>query len=224
MPVFNEEKIIEKSVRGFYGKVLINFIDWEFIVVNDCSTDKTSKALNDLKKEISLTIINNKENLGHGPSLLKGLHCAKGDYVFHADSDYQIPPEAFWGLYKDINTSDYILGCRSRRKDPINRLIISNILRSIIFLFFNLKIKDINSPFKLMKAGMLKEALKTIPNDFLMPSVALGIFAKRNHYHFRETEVAHLPRLYGKSTILRLKLVKFCIISFIQLIGFQSKL
>lgn len=224
MPVYNEEGIIEKSIKDYHEEVLSQFNDWEFIIVNDCSKDDTLKILKEIQKDIPITIINNEKNLGHGPSLIKAYKAASKDYIFHTDSDYQFNPKEFWELYKHINDYDFILGYRKTRNDPTHRILLSQIVKALMFLFMYINIKDINSPFRLMKKELVKDALNIIPEDFLIPSIALSIFAKKRGHSYKEVGVTHSKRESGKSSIIRLKLLKFCVDAFNQLVKLRGKL
>jgi alpha-1,3-rhamnosyltransferase len=53
MPVFNEEGIIEKTVRDFYSEIVIPIPGSEMVVVDDCSTDKSPEILKKLAEELS---------------------------------------------------------------------------------------------------------------------------------------------------------------------------
>lgn len=222
MPVYNEAEIIEKTVRDYYDFVLKRFDNWEFVIINDCSKDATLDILKGLKKEINITIIENQNNLGHGPSLIRGYKKATGDIILHTDSDYQFDPKDFWKLYGFADSCDFVLGCRDVRHDPFYRIILARILKIFLFLSFRVKIKDVNSPFRTMKRDFLQKFLSILPDNFLVPSVAMSIFAKSKKYCVKEVLVTHLPRKTGKISIMRVKLLVFCYKALRQLMGLRS--
>ncbi len=83
MSVYNGERYLRKSVDSILNQT---FKDFEFIIINDGSTDKTLKILNDYN-DPRIKIINNKENIGLTRSLNKGLKVAKGEYIARQDGD-----------------------------------------------------------------------------------------------------------------------------------------
>ena len=85
IPAFNAQATIERSVKSAlnqtYGSV-------ELIVVNDCSTDKTSLLLQNLKKEArNLRVINNKFNKGASAARNQGIDAAEGEWITFLDAD-----------------------------------------------------------------------------------------------------------------------------------------
>ena len=81
---YNVEKYIGRAVRSVLSQS-INRNEYEVMVVNDCSTDRTEFALNVFEDEISL--INNKKRLGLPASLNKGIKKAKGQFIVRVDGD-----------------------------------------------------------------------------------------------------------------------------------------
>ncbi len=83
MAVYNGERFIRDAVDSILGQ---NFKDFEFIVVNDASKDKTVEILKSYS-DPRLKIISNETNLGQTKSLNKGLFQAKGEYIARIDDD-----------------------------------------------------------------------------------------------------------------------------------------
>lgn len=83
MSVYNGEKYLNEAINSILNQT---FEDFEFLIVNDGSTDKTGeilKSYNDLRIEI----ISNVKNIGLTKSLNKGLKLAKGKYIARQDGD-----------------------------------------------------------------------------------------------------------------------------------------
>jgi glycosyltransferase involved in cell wall biosynthesis len=96
MSVYNGEKYLREAVDSILNQT---FKDFEFIIINDGSTDETLKILNDYN-DPRIKIINNKENIGLTRSLNKGLKLAKGEYIARQDADDISIPER---LEKELN-------------------------------------------------------------------------------------------------------------------------
>lgn len=93
MPVYNAERYIKQAVESILNQTYQKF---EFIIVDDASTDSTSKILKDFKKKDSrITLIRNKANLGATKSLNKAVAKASGKYIIRMDADDWSYPERF---------------------------------------------------------------------------------------------------------------------------------
>ncbi|MCG8653367.1 MAG: glycosyltransferase family 2 protein [Pirellulales bacterium] len=225
MPVFNEQEVIEKSVRDYHAEILEQIPGSEMVIVDDCSTDDTPVILKSLAQELEgITIFKTERNSGHGKALRLAYENAARDIIFHTDSDYQFYPKDFWKLYEEADENDLTIGFRALRKDPVSRLIVTNILRLSNILIFGYNIKDANSPFKIIRKDCLNECLKVIDPDAFAPSIMLTVTARWKGYRVKELPVGHLPRLTGEVSIKKWKLVKACFLSLSQNIELRKKL
>jgi len=85
MSVHNNEKLLESSIESILNQSHKNF---EFIITDDFSTDKTSKILEHYKRlDKRISIIRNSSNLGLTKSLNNMLHISKGEYIARQDGD-----------------------------------------------------------------------------------------------------------------------------------------
>lgn len=81
MAAFNAEKSIKKSIESVINQ---KFSDYEFIIINDCSTDNTQNIVSQYE---NIRLINNKVNLKAGGARNVGLNNAKGEYILFLDAD-----------------------------------------------------------------------------------------------------------------------------------------
>lgn len=89
MGVFNGEKYLPLAVESILNQT---FKDFEFIIVDDASTDQTSVILNSYE-DTRIKIIKNKKNLGLTKSLNKGIKIAQSDFIARQDADDQSMPD-----------------------------------------------------------------------------------------------------------------------------------
>jgi len=227
MPVYNEEGIIEKVVRNFYDKVLNRFKKKEFILVDDHSTDETFTILKRLQREYpDIRILTNSFNRGHGPSLMRAYHEAKGEYVFHCDSDNQFMAEDFWPIWRMLkkNNLELAMGYRRERNDPLYRIIMSNALRPFNYILFGVLCHDVNAPFKLYARPSLKRILSIVPQNTFVPTILMVLSAYAYDMRIGEVAVRHLPRLTGKSFIRNWRIIVFCWKAGKEIIQFKKRL
>lgn len=83
MPVYNCESFLKEAINSILDQT---FKDFEFLIINDGSTDKTGEILKSYN-DPRIKIINNKKNIGLTKSLNKGLRVAKGEYIARQDAD-----------------------------------------------------------------------------------------------------------------------------------------
>lgn len=83
MSVYNNEGSVSRAISSILNQ---SFKDFEFLVINDGSTDNTAGIINSFN-DSRIRIINNKSNLGLTRSLNKGLKKAKGKYIARIDAD-----------------------------------------------------------------------------------------------------------------------------------------
>jgi glycosyltransferase involved in cell wall biosynthesis len=85
MSAYNAEKFLEEAVESILRQI---FIDFEFLIVDDASTDKTSSILKNFSyKDPRIKIITNEENIGLTKSLNKALGLSRGEYIARMDAD-----------------------------------------------------------------------------------------------------------------------------------------
>ena len=87
---YNSEKTIARTIDSVLNQT---HSDFELIIVNDCSTDKSLEIINSFKDE-RIKVINNDKNYGAGISRLNGIKSAEGDYITFLDSDDYYNPNS----------------------------------------------------------------------------------------------------------------------------------
>ncbi len=89
MSVYNGEHYLNEAVDSILGQT---FTDFEFLIINDASTDRTPEILYGYD-DPRIRIVTNEENLGLTKSLNKGLALARGEYIARMDADDISLPE-----------------------------------------------------------------------------------------------------------------------------------
>ena len=92
MSVYNCEKYVSQSIESIINQTYSHF---EFIIINDGSTDNSLKIIKNYEKIDSRIILIDQRNIGLTKSLNKGIHIAKGDYIARMDADDISLPERF---------------------------------------------------------------------------------------------------------------------------------
>lgn len=118
-PCYNEEAALPafyKATRDMLQKL---GLEYEFVFVDDGSTDKTFEILRDIARaDTRVKILSFSRNFGHPAAISAGLAHAEGDAVVVMDTDLQDPPEAipqFLAAWQD--GADAVYGIRAKRKE-----------------------------------------------------------------------------------------------------------
>ena len=114
MPAYNVEKYIGEAIESILAQT---FTDWELIIVDDCSKDKTLAIASEYAaKDSRIRIIKRKENSGSVRlPRLDGVMAAHGTYICTIDSDDAIEPEYLQKMIdRQRETRSDIVLCRMR--------------------------------------------------------------------------------------------------------------
>lgn len=108
MSVYNGEEYLSQAIESVLNQT---FGDFEFIIINDASVDKTEKILASYKeKDSRVRITSNESNLGLTKSLNIGLSEAKGEYIARMDADDISLPCRFQDQYDFMEkNNDFVL-------------------------------------------------------------------------------------------------------------------
>ena len=126
IPVFNEEKSIQKTIQEIKKVLKENKLEKksEIIVVNDGSTDNTKKIL----EKLDVVLINNPSKMGYGFSLKRGIIKANNELIAITDADQTYPFEYIPKmLEKKKEGFDLVVGART------GKYYRQNILKSILY-------------------------------------------------------------------------------------------
>jgi glycosyltransferase involved in cell wall biosynthesis len=107
MPVFNAQKYLAASIESVLGQ---SFTDFEFIVVNDASTDGSAGVIGKYH-DARIRLIENPRNLGVAASLNRGVAEAKGKYLFRMDADDIALPGRFTEQVKYLEQHTEVALC-----------------------------------------------------------------------------------------------------------------
>jgi glycosyltransferase involved in cell wall biosynthesis len=201
LPAFNEQDNIEKAVRSILEvSENLDIEDYEVIIVNDGSSDRTGEIIDRLKEENShVRPIHHPTNLGYADALRTGFTSAKCDLVFYTDSDLQFDVHEVKNLLPAIDDYDIVTGFRIYRYDPLTRLVLAWGYNLLARTIFRLRVRDIDCAFKLFRREVF-DVIKIRSKKFFVDT---EILAKARYHGFRMTEIGvrHYPRAGGTSTV-----------------------
>ncbi len=217
-PAHNEEaNIVELAKKT--SKVLSGICDeYEVIVVNDGSKDRTKEVVENLMKEDShIKLINHEINKGYGAALKSGFYNAKYEWIFFTDGDGQFDVNEITKLIELSKECDIATGYRIKRQDPFYRKINAFAWGVLVKLLFGFNVRDVDCAFKLIK----KEIIDKIKLEAEGAMISTELLAKANKlgYKIKEVGVNHYPRKAGKQTGAKLKVILRAFIELFKLYG-----
>ena len=111
MPNYNAWKYISEAIQGILSQT---FTDFEFIIIDDCSTDNSWEIIQEFaKKDERIVAMRNDENLKICKTLNKGLELAKWEYIARMDSDDVAMDIWLENVYQKISQNEKIGVCGS---------------------------------------------------------------------------------------------------------------
>jgi glycosyltransferase involved in cell wall biosynthesis len=205
MPAYNEEDIIEEVARkcaGYLGGVCP---DYEVVIVNDGSKDRTGEILDKLHAENPRIRPVHQANKGYGGALQMGFKSAIKEYVFFMDSDNQFDITELDRLIPHLGHVDVVLGYRKHRQDHFGRKLNAFGWKCLVNSLFRLGVRDIDCAFKIFKRDKLQMALPE--SEGAMINTEMLVKLKRRHTPWVEVPVGHYPRVGGKATGANLQVI-----------------
>lgn len=227
IPVYNEADIIEVVVHDWVEQLNKLKIEYRINIYNDGSTDSTKDILEDIKVNYPDVVkIINKINSGHGPTILCGYNDnLDSKWIFQVDSDNEIKARHFKFFWKKRDSYDFIIGNRINRKAPIIRKIMTYISKLTVLILFGNGIKDVNSPYRLMKTDTFKTIFKSIPENTFAPNIIIAGMALEKKLKVKQIDVIFESRESGINSLNYsiAKLMTMSIKSFAEIINYARK-
>jgi dolichol-phosphate mannosyltransferase len=190
VPAYNEAPAIAGMIRAWDERVRRQGIACEILVYDDGSTDATGSLLTELTGDLPALKVHRQSNRGHGPTILAGYREASGRWVLQVDGDDEVGPTAFDRFWQIREEYDLLVGRRHGRSLPVRRRVLTWASRWAVRLLFGKGLRDVNSPYRLMRREALDVWLAALPSDTFAPNVAISGLALRGRYRVVELDVA----------------------------------
>lgn len=205
-PFYNEEENIERVARLALEAAPKFADEFEIILVNDGSLDRTSAIADRLAEEIpQIRAAHNRPNIGYGGAVCKGMAESRMEWIFFTDGDGQFDLNEISRLVALLDDCDIAVGYREKRADAFIRKVNAWGWRCVIRFFLGVKVRDIDCAFKLLPASFIKAI--ELKSDGAMISAELLAKAKNRGLRVGEVGVSHFPRTAGTQTGANLKVI-----------------
>ena len=220
IPCFNEEKTISLIIDKIYMQ---EKIIKEVIIVNDGSTDNTSKILMELKEKYrDIILINHENNKGKGSALKTGFSNATGDLILIQDADLEYDPSDYSKLIVPFIKTDaqIVYGSRFMGGDYVRlhyywHYIANKLLTTMTNIFTNLNMTDMETGYKVFKKECLKDISLAEKGFGIEPEITVKLAKKK--FIFYEVPISYSGRSYEEGKKITIKdafRALFCIVRY----------
>ena len=211
IPAYNEEGRIGTSLTEIYSFLKKRNYDFEIIVVDDGSKDKTLNLLSEYSQNIpNLIVLKNESNQGKGFSVKKGVLNSKGDIILYTDADLSTPIEELDKLIYWLDEGYLIsIGSRDLPESQVNRHqawyreLMGKIFNRIIRLILNLDYHDTQCGFKCFRNDAALEIFKGLRLCGFSFDVEMLFVAKHRGIKVKEVPVRWYNSPESKVEIIR---------------------
>ncbi len=209
MPAYNEEANLPGMIADVVAIMAPRFDDFEIVVTNDGSKDRTGAVLRELAELYpQLKPVEHEVNKGYGAAVFTALSNATKEIIFFTDSDRQFKLEEIDRLTPHLAEADLVAGYRAPRRDPAMRVLFGLGWSSFVTLLFGYTTRDIDCAFKLLR----RQSFETVAPSILSRGAAFSaewlVLTKRAGCRIAEVPVSHLPRRAGAQTGARPDVIK----------------
>ena len=205
VPAYNESKTIHLILDKIKTATLINNIQKEIIIVNDCSTDDTGERI--LKyiednSDLKIKYFEHEINKGKGSAIRTGIQNAAGEYLIVQDADLEYDPNEYNLLLKPIleGHADVVYGSRFMGGKPHRILFFwhsigNKFLTLLSNMFSNLNLTDMETCYKLFQTEVI-QSIKLEENRFGFEPEVTAKISKLKDIRIYEVGISYYGRTY----------------------------
>jgi glycosyltransferase involved in cell wall biosynthesis len=208
VPAYNEEGSLGPQVEGLRGVLARSVPEYEILVVDDGSTDRTA----DVAAAAGVRVLRHVENRGYGASLKTGIRAARFDTVAIIDADGTYPADQLPVMLDQLETADMVVASRTGESVsvPLIRRPPKWVLGKVATLVAGKPIPDLNSGMRVFRRDWAIQYFPILPDSFsFTTTITLGALA--DEYHVVYHAINYFPRV-GKSKIVPWHFVDFLVL------------
>ena len=221
-PAYNDAPSLPGLIAKTFMVLERHVADYEVIVVNDGSHDKTAEVLEYLrvKHQPWMRVVTHEQNRGYGGALRSGFASAKKDFVFYTDGDGQYDVEELPLLLERVTPGvGLVNGYKLERHDPAHRIWIGNVYNFCARLLFRIRIRDIDCDYRLIRRALLQRFQLTSTSGTICVELVRRL--ELSGCEVAEVGVHHYERQYGRSQFFRIRSLA---VTFLQLMRLWLRL
>ena len=208
VPAYNEEGSLRTVVEEIVEVAKSALTEWETLIVDDASTDGTSRIAAELRAEHpEVRCFTHETNRGSGGAILSGITNARCDLVIYVPADGQFHLQELGEFVDAIADCDIVIGARIGRSDySWFRRLSSRVFIRLVNVLFRQDFRDVNW-VHMWRRRVFDVVTPRARGVFLLEEILVR--AERSGFRVREIDSAYIPRMAGQAkggnllTILR---------------------
>src|ERR1043166_1230323 len=202
IPMYNEETnaglllpVLQKALSEYSQ-------DYEIVVVDDCSNDRTVPLVEDyMKRDKRIRLVRHEVNKGYGAALRTGFLNVTKELVFYTDADVPIDFGVLKQVLPEMKKYPVIIGYRIDRHDTWKRWLFSMIYNRLLRFLFGLKVKDVNFSFKVFRIEVVNQFKNRLKAESVFIDGEMLIWIHKLGIPIHEWPIEYTPRKFGLSTL-----------------------
>lgn len=160
IPLYKEEDNVEHLVTELHTVLETYPGEFELVLVDDGSTDRTRERLLDARTHRGehIMVISHRRNLGQTQAMQTGLQAARGDVIAFMDGDLQNDPADIPAMVEKLETDhlDLLCGWRKNRQDTFDRTLPSRVANWLIGRVSGVALHDYGCSLKVGRRDVLE--------------------------------------------------------------------
>lgn len=210
IPAYNEQENLRWVVWKCLKALPEYFDDYEILIIDDGSKDKTPHIADQLMKENKYVRVMHQLNGGYSCAMLTGIRNAKKEFVAYMPADGQYTVKDMSRMFPFMENSDLVLGYRGIRKDyNVYRKTLSYGYLVMLWLMFGINVKDLNGPniWRTIEVNKLKKIYSVNSRGVFILAEIVARFQRRK-LRINEAQSIYRSRRSGTVKNARFKVVK----------------
>lgn len=197
LPVFNEEEALEGDLRTAIDTLKATDWEWEIIVVDDASRDRTAEIAASFPE---VTLVRHPYNMGGGRARTTGIKKAQGEIMVISDGDGTYPLQDIPRLVEELDSCEMVVGARQKEEGTLKvlRVPAKFMIRKLAEFVSGAKIPDLNSGMRAIRKETALPYLHMLPSGHSWVSTITLAFLNNGH-PVKYVPIDYYPRK-GKST------------------------
>ncbi|MCK4323535.1 MAG: glycosyltransferase family 2 protein [Armatimonadetes bacterium] len=215
-PMYNEEDNIHRAVAMAQRELgLAADGDYEIVIVNDASTDRTGEIAQQLAAcDPRVKVVHHPINRKLGGSIRTGLANSTGDIIIYMDADIPCDLAHVHEALPKFEQADVVVGYRTNRHEGVLRWMYTRTYNFLVRILLKVSVRDVNCPFKLFKRQVIKAMELHSEGSFIDAEMLAE--ARRLGFAIEQIPVEFIPRQAGESTLARPSVIVNIIREFFQ--------
>ena len=203
VPAFNEENNLALACRGIFSIATLYFENYEVLIIDDASKDKTWEVAQQLAQENKrVRAFRNERNMGLGFNYFFGVDQACCQYVMLIPGDNEVSAESMPGIFSTVGQSDIVVAhIANPRVRPLSRQITSRLFTHSMNLLFGQRLHYYNG-INVIRTDLVRKCQR-LTNGFAYMAATLTLLLNAGH-SYASAGFLVKKRVFGKTKAFRI--------------------